>query len=171
MARPQEGEGMKRGTVTPMDSPFRLYSFYKKHLLGMSREGQPHGLAAATAPCVFVKICDDTDELPTQGHLPHDECLIEVDVMGVLKSCVSDLSILRTAHSRAIEFDAFDLFVCNLLLHVQPNDEPSLEGGSSPIDVRRDDLKSIRHLDPSNCSNKRWRFFRDVCGARSMLPP
>ena len=156
---------MKRGTVTPMDSPFRLYSFYKKHLLGMSREGQPHGLAAATAPCVFVKICDDTDELPTQGHLPHDECLIEVDVMGVLKSCVSDLSILRTAHSRAIEFDAFDLFVCNLLLHVQPNDEPSLEGGSSPIDVRRDDLKSIRHLDPSNCSNKRWRFFRDVWGA------
>ena len=156
---------MKRGTATPMDSPFRLYSFYKEHLLGASREGQPQGLAAATAPRVSVKICDDIDELPTQGHLPHDECLIEVDVMGVLKSCVSDLSTLRTAHSRAIEFDAFDLFVCNLLLRVQPDDDPTLEGGSSPLDARHDDLKSIRHFDPSNCSDKRRRFFMDVWGA------
>ena len=123
---------MKRGTATPMNSPFRLYSFYKEHLFGASREGQPQSSAAATAPRVFVKICDDIDEPPTQGHLLHDECLIEVDVMGVLKSCVSDLSTLRTAHSRAIEFDAFDLFLCNLLLHVQPNDEPSLEGVAPP---------------------------------------
>ena len=145
MARLQETKGMKRGTVTPLDPPIRLYSFYSKHLGDTHPDGQPCASAAGTSPPLCVEIRSTSDEAADVALLHSLTRVIEVDVASLLKTVDPDLFVFRTSHLRPKGVEAFDLFVCNLLIHVQPTDEPSPEGVSYSFDARHYDTTLARH--------------------------
>ena len=164
---------MMEGTEPPFDSPLSLHSFYRKHLnsfylkhlSGVSRAGLPSGEAATLLPHMCVEIWGATDRPETHGHPPPDDMVVKVDLMDLFRSCVSNLSVIRSSSMRAIKPEVFDLLLCNLIQHVQHDDEPSLEELSYLLDARQPDITNQGRLDLSNYSAKRRKVTRDLLSA------
>ena len=135
---------MMEGTETPFDPPLRLYSLYTRHLDRAHPHGQPFGSAAGLPLPLCVEIGSTAEGTSVDTPLDLLSRVIEVDVASLLKTVVRDLRVLHSPQPRP-GMEAFDLFVCSVIMQVQPNDEPSLEGTSYPFDARADGISPTRH--------------------------